>query len=187
MTATSTSAPVFGSDVPQPVQYGSPGGVMRRLNLVTAVLLGVGCASLTGFVVNAIVPSTASTATFAPVAPDLVYLGILVGWVIGFMAGIGAFVAPIRWFRGCQSVESQDAVLAEFSGGRQLGQDLLDYFQLCQWRSPETARRPPGPGSRWQRTLRPRRGTSSARPSTGNAPSAPFVEWSGGSQRSSGP
>ena len=117
MSAMSRGALVFGTDVPQPVQYGPPGGVMRRLNLVTAVLLGVGCAAIAGFVINAVVPSTASTATFAPIAPDLIYLGVLVGWVIGFMAGIGAFVGPIRWFMG-RDLTHLDA---EYMAGKDLG------------------------------------------------------------------
>ena len=90
---------------------------MRRLNLVTAVVLGVGCAAIAGFVIDAVVPSTASTATFAPVAPDLLYLGMLAGWVIGFMAGIGAFFGPIPWFMG-RDLTHLDA---EYMAGKDLG------------------------------------------------------------------
>ena len=121
MSATAT---VFGTEVPQPVQHGKPGGIMRRLNLVTALIGGIGLALILGFIANRLVPSGASTSTFAPVAPDIVYLAVLVGWVIGFSVGIGAFVGPIRWLFA-RDLTHDDA---EYLAGR--GQGWHRYFKF---------------------------------------------------------
>jgi len=114
---------VFGEEVPQPRQHGKPGGVMRRLNMGTGLIGGIGLAAIAGFVANALVPSGASTVTFAPAAPDIVYLAILVGWAIGFSAGIGAFVGPIRWFLGRDLTHAD----AEYMAGKDLG--VKRYFK----------------------------------------------------------
>ncbi len=115
-TATAT-ATVFGSQVPQPTQHGKPGGVMRRLNFVTGMIGGLGLAIVAGVVTNMLTPSGASTATFAPAAPEYVYLAVLLGWVVGFMAGIGAFVGPIRWVLGRDLTHAD----AEYMAGKDLG------------------------------------------------------------------
>ena len=121
MSATAT---VFGTEVPQPVQHGKPGGIMRRLNLVTALIGGIGLALVLGFIASRLVPSGASTSTFAPVAPDIVYLAVLVGWVVGFSVGIGAFVGPIRWLFA-RDLTHDDA---EYLAGR--GQGWHRYFKF---------------------------------------------------------
>jgi cytochrome c oxidase subunit I len=121
MSATAT---VFGTEVPQPVQHGKPGGIMRRLNLITALIGGIGLAVILGLIANRLVPSGASTSTFAPVAPDIVYLAVLIGWVIGFSVGIGAFVAPIRWLFA-RDLTHDDA---EYLAGR--GQGWHRYFKF---------------------------------------------------------
>jgi len=115
-TITQT-ATVFGDEVPQPRQYGKPGGIMRRLNFITGLIGGIGLATIAGVVTNILTPSGASTATFAPAAPDYVYLAVLLGWVIGFMAGMGAFVGPIRWMLG-RDITHADA---EYLAGKDLG------------------------------------------------------------------
>ncbi len=74
-------------------------------------------AAIAGVVTNILTPSGASTATFAPAAPDYVYLAVLLGWVIGFMAGMGAFVGPIRWLLG-RDITHADA---EYLAGKDLG------------------------------------------------------------------
>jgi len=112
-----STATVFGTEIEQPVQHGKPGGVMRRLNFVTGLIGGVGLATIAGVVTNILTPSGASTATFAPAAPDYVYLAVLVGWVVGFMAGMGAFVGPIRWMLG-RDITHADA---EYLAGKDLG------------------------------------------------------------------
>lgn len=121
MSATAT---VFGTEVPQPVQHGKPGGIMRRLNLITALIGGIGLAVILGLIADRLVPSGASTSTFAPVAPDIVYLAVLIGWVIGFSVGIGAFVAPIRWLFA-RDLTHDDA---EYLAGR--GQGWHRYFKF---------------------------------------------------------
>jgi cytochrome c oxidase subunit 1 len=121
MTMTAT---VFGAEVPQPVQHGQPGGVMRRLNMGTALIGGVGLAIIFGVIANRLVPSGASTSTFAPVAPDVVYLAVLVGWVLGFSIGIGAFVGPIRWLLARDLTHAD----AEYLAGRDM--DWRRYFRF---------------------------------------------------------
>ena len=114
----SMTATVFGTQVPQPVQHGKPGGIMRRLNFGTGLIGGLGLAAIAAFVTNSFIPSgTASAVNFAPIAPQLVYLAGLLGWVIGFMAGIGAFVGPIRWLLG-RDITHADA---EYMAGKDQG------------------------------------------------------------------
>ena len=98
-TTVETSS-VFGVHVPQPRQHGAAGGVMRRLNFGTGLIGGVALATIAGWGTAILTPSSASNATFAPMEPTYVYLAVLLGWVIGFMLGIGAFVGPLRWVVG---------------------------------------------------------------------------------------
>jgi cytochrome c oxidase subunit 1 len=115
MSATAT---VFGTPVPQPPQHGKPGGIMRRLNFGTGLIGGIVLAVVAAFVTDAFIPAGASSALdFAPTAPQLVYLAGLLGWVIGFMAGMGAFVGPIRWVLG-RDLTHEDA---EYMAGKDLG------------------------------------------------------------------
>jgi len=115
MTATATA---FGAQVPQPVQHGKPGGIMRRLNFGTGLIGGLGLAAIAAVVTNAFIPSgAASSVNYAPIAPQLVYLAALLGWVIGFMAGMGAFIGPIRWLMGRDLTHAD----AEYLAGKDLG------------------------------------------------------------------
>ena len=115
MSATAT---VFGAQVPQPVQHGKPGGIMRRLNFGTGLIGGLGLAAIAALVTNAFIPSgAASSVDFAPIAPQLVYLAALLGWVIGFMAGMGAFIGPIRWLMGRDLTHAD----AEYMAGKDQG------------------------------------------------------------------
>ena len=115
MSATAT---VFGAPVPQPVQHGKPGGIMRRLNFGTGLIGGIGLAAIAAVVTNAFIPSGASSSVdFAPIAPQLVYLAALLGWVIGFMAGMGAFIGPIRWLMGRDLTHAD----AEYMAGKDQG------------------------------------------------------------------
>jgi cytochrome c oxidase subunit 1 len=109
---------VFGTQVPQPPQHGQPGGIMRRLNFGTGLIGGIGLAAIAAVVTNAFIPSgAASSVDFAPIAPQLVYLAALLGWVIGFMAGMGAFVGPIRWLMGRDLTHAD----AEYMAGKDQG------------------------------------------------------------------
>ena len=117
MSIATATANVFGTEVPQPKQHGKPGGIMRRLNFGTGLIGGIGLATVAGLVTNALTPSGASTATFAPAAPEYVYLAVLLGWVIGFMAGIGAFIGPIRWVLDRDLTHAD----AEYMAGKDLG------------------------------------------------------------------
>ena len=113
-----TTAVIHGADVPQPPQHGRPGGVMRRLNFGTGLIGGIGLAAVAAFATNALIPSGAtSSANFAPTAPQLVYLAALLGWIIGFLLGMGAFIGPIRWMLG-RDLTHEDA---EYMAGRDLG------------------------------------------------------------------
>ena len=115
MSATATA---FGAQVPQPVQHGKPGGIMRRLNFGTGLIGGLGLAAIAAVVTNAFIPSgAASSVNYAPIAPQLVYLAALLGWVIGFMAGMGAFIGPIRWLMGRDLTHAD----AEYLAGKDQG------------------------------------------------------------------
>ncbi len=116
-TAVETST-VFGTDVPQPSQHGGAGGIMRRLNFGTGLIGGIGLAAIAGWATAILTPSSASNATFAPMEPTYVYLAVLLGWVIGFMLGMGAFVGPLRWVVG-RDVTHADA---QYLAGKDLGQ-----------------------------------------------------------------
>ena len=115
-TATETKR-VFGVEVPQPRQFGASGGIMRRLNFGTGLIGGIGLAAIAGWVTAIITPSSASNDTFAPMEPTYVYLAVLLGWAIGFMLGIGAFVGPLRWVVG-RDITHDDA---EYMAGKDLG------------------------------------------------------------------
>ena len=110
-------------DIPQPAQHGQPGGLIRRLNVVTAVALGLALAALFGFIASRFIPQGATGPTFAPVMPEVVFLAILVGWVLGFMVGIGALIGPFRWMMGRDLTHAD----AEFLAGKDLG--ISRYFR----------------------------------------------------------
>ena len=54
--------------------------------------------------------------------------------------------APTPYFRGIADARQRQEILAEFSGGRQLGADLLDYFTCCRW---EEAQEGKAKGGTW--------------------------------------
>jgi len=48
---------IHSVEVPQPVQHGAPGGIMRRLNFGTGLLGGVGLAAVFGIITSQFVPT----------------------------------------------------------------------------------------------------------------------------------
>ncbi|MEC7364188.1 MAG: cbb3-type cytochrome c oxidase subunit I, partial [Actinomycetota bacterium] len=84
----------------------------------TGLIGGLGLAAIAAIVTNAFIPSgAASSVNYAPIAPQLVYLAALLGWVIGFMAGMGAFIGPIRWLMGRDLTHAD----AEYLAGKDQG------------------------------------------------------------------
>jgi len=66
---------------------------MRRLNFGTGLLVGVVLAVVAWFVANALWGANDKGTDQAVIAAEI-------GWVVGFLIGIGAFVAPVRWMLG---------------------------------------------------------------------------------------
>src|SRR5674476_886468 len=93
------------------------GGLMRRLNIVTAagggLVLGVvGWAIARHFMVE------------KDFGPDQVTVITMVCWAVGFMAGIGAFNGPIGWLRG-RDLSPEDEL---FLAGKDQG--IRRYFRF---------------------------------------------------------
>jgi cytochrome c oxidase subunit 1 len=62
-------------------------------------------------------PAGAITANFANAASGPTFWAMMVGWVIGFMGGMGAFTGPIRWLFGRDLTHAD----AEFMAGKDQG------------------------------------------------------------------
>ena len=54
--------------------------------------------------------------------------------------------APTPYFRGVADARQRLEVLAAFSGGKQLGADLLDYFTCCRWEEAQDGKAKGGRG-----------------------------------------
>ena len=111
--------------VPQPPQHGQPGGILRRLNIVTGIVAGIGLAVIVYFVGSLwLVPwGTTNPNTNVQEGLDALWAATLAAWVIGFMIGIGAFVGPVRWALGRDLTHAD----AEYLAGRDLG--FARYFK----------------------------------------------------------
>ena len=107
------------TDVPQPVQHGEPGGLVRHCNIVTGIVAGLVLAVVVYFIGSIwLVPwGTSNPSTFLQVGVDALWAATFAAWVIGFMAGMGAFVGPIRWALGRDLTHAD----AEYMAGRDLG------------------------------------------------------------------
>ena len=81
--------------VPQPRQIGKPGGFLRRTNFATALIAGIVTAAIFWFVTDKITTAVAGAgATNSMALPSGLNINITmmyIGWVLGFMGGIGAF------------------------------------------------------------------------------------------------
>ena len=113
----SSATMVHDVEVPQPKQHGKAGGMIRHLNFITGVIGGVGLAVIFGFIAHIQFPEGAITANFAPAASNPTFFAMMVGWVIGFMGGMGAFIGPIRWIFG-RDLTHEDA---EYLAGKDMG------------------------------------------------------------------
>ncbi len=105
--------------VPQPKQHGKPGGFLAHCNIVTGLVSGIVLAAVVYFIGSFwLVPwGTTNPNSFIQVGLDALWFATFAGWVIGFMAGIGAFAGPIRWSLGHDLTHAD----AEFMAGRDQG------------------------------------------------------------------
>ncbi|MGA3154138.1 MAG: cbb3-type cytochrome c oxidase subunit I [Streptosporangiaceae bacterium] len=91
------------ADAPAPAP--AVGGIMRRLNVVTGLLAGLVLAGI-GWAIS---HATLQNGTYGS---DQVTCITLVCWLVGFLAGIGAFVGPVRWLAGKDLTEDERLFLA---------------------------------------------------------------------------
>ncbi|MDQ6934078.1 MAG: cbb3-type cytochrome c oxidase subunit I [Actinomycetota bacterium] len=89
-----------------PVHQGPDGGVMRRLNLGTALVAGVALAVIGNIAGRALVGHDPDDSI------NLVPTLTMVCWAVGFMAGMGAFTGPARWFVGRDLTHADEMFLA---------------------------------------------------------------------------
>jgi cytochrome c oxidase subunit 1 len=93
------------------------GGLMRRLNMWTGLLVGVVAAVVTYVVARKLFGNDDQGADQAVILAE-------VAWVLGFLIGVGAFVAPIRWMAGRDQSHDDEMFLA----GQ--GQGVGRYFRF---------------------------------------------------------
>jgi cytochrome c oxidase subunit 1 len=75
------------------VEGGPDGGLMRRLNVITGIAGGI----VLAVVFNLVAKRLADDAIHEV---DVRATATMVGWAVGFMAGLGAFTGPFRWLVG---------------------------------------------------------------------------------------
>ncbi|MGZ4776848.1 MAG: cytochrome c oxidase subunit I [Oryzihumus sp.] len=109
-------------DIAAPTTEAPGGGVMRRLNLGTAVAAGI-IAAVLGRLVAGWLLGTGSDETVVSRA-SAVRIIMLACWALGFMAGMGAFVGPTKWLRGNDNSPADELFLA----GQ--GQGVARYFRF---------------------------------------------------------
>jgi len=81
------------------------GGIMRRLNMWTGIALGVVLAALTYVIARKVWGDDDFGGDQAVIAAE-------VAWALGFLIGVGAFVAPVRWILGRDQTEEDELFLA---------------------------------------------------------------------------
>ena len=104
-------------DVPQPKQYGKPGGFLRHTNIFTGIISGVVLAVIVFFIAERLRPAGQQNALALPAGVDAEAGAVYFAWVVGFMLGIGAFAGPIRWFLGHDLTHDD----AEYMAGKDQG------------------------------------------------------------------
>lgn len=105
-----------------PVASPPPGGVMRRLNIGTGVLGGLILMGI--FWLIAYATLSHGVGDDGLYGSDRVICIAMLGWVLGFMIGIGAFTGPIRWLRGQDLTEADQ----QFMAGKDQG--IWRYFRF---------------------------------------------------------
>jgi cytochrome c oxidase subunit 1 len=114
--------------VPQPKQISKPGGFLRRTNFLTALVSGVVTAAIFWFatdkITSAVTGPGATNSMSLPSGLNISITMMYIGWVLGFMAGIGAFAGPIRWFLGHDLTHAD----AEYMAGKDMGREKFWKF-----------------------------------------------------------
>jgi cytochrome c oxidase subunit 1 len=95
----------------------SGGGIMRRLNMWTGLVLGIVLAVATYFI-------TINAFSSHDQGLDQAVIAAEVAWVLGFLLGVGAFVAPIKWMLGMD--QSHDDEM--YGAGKDAG--IARYFRF---------------------------------------------------------
>ena len=95
----------------------SGGGIMRRLSMWTGLAVGILAAAIVYLICSSVWAANDQGQDQAVIAAE-------VAWVIGFLAGVGAFVAPIRWLMG----KDQDHADEMFLAGKDQG--IGRYFRF---------------------------------------------------------
>ena len=73
--------------------------LIERLNLFTALGLGVASAVVVWYLAKTFLPQNTEESVIKT-REDQVVLLAMIAWFIGFMIGIGAFIGPFRWVLG---------------------------------------------------------------------------------------
>ena len=95
----------------------SGGGIMRRLSMWTGLAVGILAAAIVYLICSSVWAANDQGQDQAVIAAE-------VAWVIGFLTGVGAFVAPIRWLMG----KVQDHADEMFLAGKDQG--IGRYFRF---------------------------------------------------------
>ena len=95
----------------------SGGGIMRRLSMWTGLAVGILAAAIVYLICSSVWAANDQGQDQAVIAAE-------VAWVIGFLTGVGAFVAPIRWLMG----KDQDHADEMFLAGKDQG--IGRYFRF---------------------------------------------------------
>lgn len=107
----------------QPKQHGKPGGFLRHTSIFTGLAGGIVLAAITYMIGSKLVPWGTQNADFTQVGLNALIAATMFAWVIGFMAGIGAFAGPIRWALGHDLTHDD----AEYMAGK--GQGKFRYWK----------------------------------------------------------
>jgi cytochrome c oxidase subunit 1 len=82
-----------------PKESQSKKAVIERLNFVTAVISGALLAAISYYLAKKYLPENPDS-QFIKTRNDQQVLIAMIGWFVGFMAGIGALIGPFRWAFG---------------------------------------------------------------------------------------
>ena len=101
--------------------------LITRLHMGTGVVVGVLFAAIAYYLLkNSVLTYTDKVAD--PLTPhdnNIVLLGTMFAWSIGFMVGIGAFIGPWRWLIGKDLTDEEILYMAGD------GQGTKRYFKYC--------------------------------------------------------